>query len=235
MMVSKNYYMKNQINLLIAAMFISLLVSSCASLTGFEEGRTLGEENMEVGVSVNYTSVPDLFEDEIATDSINIGFPNIELNYKYGVTDKLDIGAKASTNLNVSTYAKYQLVGDHVSSFALAPGLEVGTIAGLGYSVGIPVYMSVYPTKNLAININPRFMYQFVTGLESSGVTYAGGNLGLLFGSKHKFGVDFGYYKIGGNGAGNNLLTFGIGGKFRFGDFAASESSDSSKKRRRKR
>lgn len=195
-------------------------MSSCASLTGLEEGKTLGEGNSEMGVSLNFTSVPDLFDDEeiFDTTSVNATFPNIEVNYKYGITDKLDVGGKLSTNFNASAYAKYQVVGDESSTFALSPGLEVGSVAGLAYNVSVPIYASIYPTQNFAINLAPRFMYQFITGDTSEGLTYLGGNVGLLFGSKHKFGLDFGYYKISQDGS-PNLLTIGLGGKFRFGDY----------------
>ncbi|MFT4536123.1 MAG: hypothetical protein ACJA1A_001219 [Saprospiraceae bacterium] len=218
---------------LICTIIIAFLMSSCASLTGFEEGRTLGAENSEIGVSLNYVKAPNLFDDESSSsdDLDNIGFPNIELNYKYGVTNKLDVGGKISTNLNGSTYAKYQVVGDNSSKFALSPGLEIGTILGSAYSIGIPIYTSIYPTDNVTININPRFMYQFVSAGPTEGATYIGGNFGLMFGKKNKFGIDIGYYNVGVVGENQALLTFGFGGKFRFGDFDTG-SSKSSRKRR---
>lgn len=218
--------MKLNFNNFLFAFMATLFLSSCASLTGFEEGKTLGEENAEFGISANYTSAPNLFDDELEADSIigAIGFPNIELNYKYGVMENLDVGIKLSTNFNSSAYAKYQVVGDKSSKLALSPGFEVGTILGAAYSVGVPIYASYYPTPNFAINVNPRFMYQSITGDVASGATYLGGNLGLMFGKKHKFGLDFGYYNVGSDGNNNTLVTFGIGGKFRFGDFDSSSS-----------
>jgi hypothetical protein len=239
--------MKFSINQFLFAFVASMLLASCASLTGFEEGKTLGADNSEFGISANYIRAPNLFEDELEADSLVgiVGFPNIELNYKYGITEKIDVGAKVSTNFNSSAYAKYQLVGDKSSKFALSPGFEVGTILGAAYSIGVPVYASYYPTPNFAINVNPRFMYQSITGDISSGATYLGGNLGLMFGKKHKFGLDFGFYNVGSGGTSNNLITFGLGGKFRFGDFDNSssrfddEESDSRRsnrsKKRRKR
>lgn len=232
----KTFYMKTQLNYLLGTLFCLFLLSSCASLTGFEEGRVLGEDVSEFGVSVNYVQTPDLFDSEEfeGPDSLNstIGFPNIEFNYKRGINDKMDVGGRLSTNLAASTYLKYQVVGDRSSKFALSPGLEFGTVLGAAYSVGIPVYASIYPTEGIAINLNPRFIYQFVTGAESDGAAYLGGNLGLMFGKKNKFGLDFGYYKVTTDGTTNNLLTFGIGGRFRFGDGVGS-SSGSSKRRKR--
>lgn len=205
---------------------LCILLTSCASLTGFEEGRTLGEGNNEFGVSLNYVNTPDIFSDdeEITGD---IGFPNLEFNYKRGITEKLDVGGRVSTNLNASTYAKYQLVGDRNSSFALSPGLELGTVFGIAYTVAVPVYASIYPTESITINVNPRFVFQTIPGEDS--FNYLGGNVGLLFGKKNKFGFDFGYYAVGGEGLGTstNLLTFGVGGRFRFGENIDSASSSS--------
>lgn len=229
-----NINMSKQINLLLAAIVCVFFISSCASLTGFEEGRVLGEENSEITVSGNFTRVPDLFEDEFNAeiDSLNsaISFPNLELSFKRGITDKLDAGVRVSSNLNGSMFMKYQVVGDRSSSFALSPGFEAGTILGFAYNVGIPIYATYYPVEAVAINLTPRFMYQFITGAETSGASYLGGNFGLLFGKRNKFGIDIGYYKVGiGNGS-QPLFTVGLGGKFSFGD---GYSSSTNKNRKR--
>lgn len=235
LLVSQNTIMKKHLNFLLATAACIFFMSSCASLTGFEEGRALGEDNSELTVSGNFTRVPDLFEDEVITeiDTIDssISFPNLEFTYKRGITDKLDVGVRVSTNLNASTFVKYQVVGDGSSSFALSPGIEAGTVLGLAYNVGIPIYATYYPAEAVAINVTPRFMYQFITGDESSGVAYLGGNFGVLFGKKNKFGFDVGYYNVGIDGGSESLLTFGIGGKFRFGDYGTSSKGNKRSRR----
>lgn len=220
--------MKKQLNFLVATAVGILFMSSCASLTGFEEGRTLDKDNSELIVSANFTRVPDLFDDDDfqELDSINtsISFPNIEVSFKRGITEKLDVGIRASSNLNLSAFVKYQVVGDQSTPFALSPGLEIGTILGAAFNIGIPIYTTYYPAENVAVNLTPRFMYQSITGGQSSGATYLGGNFGLLFGKKNKIGLDIGYYSVdtqvvGESGGTQPLFTFGIGGKFRFGDY----------------
>lgn len=88
---------------------LSLFVSGCATMTGFEEGRTLGENNSEFGGSVNLTVAPDLFGNDADIDNIN-SFPNLELGYKYGALDDLDVGIRVNSNLNLGVYTKYQLL-----------------------------------------------------------------------------------------------------------------------------
>lgn len=224
-------------NLLFYSLCLSVLImftSSCASLTGFEEGRTVGEGNSELIFSGNLTSVPDLLDDDPSNTLEDLSFPNIEVSYKYGVSEKFDVGLRANTTFAVSGFGKYQLVGDKSSSFALSGGLEIGTFAGITYTFGVPIYTSFYLTDAITLNVNPRFLYQLPIAANSlDGITYLGGNVGLLFGRKNKFGIDFGFYGLGGlAGDGRNLTTIGVGGKFKFGD---NDSSSSSKGRSRRR
>jgi len=127
--------MKSNLILLLAIFGSIIFLSSCVSLTGFEEGRSLGEGNSEIIISGNLTRVPDILDDEVGLDSLDtsISFPNLEFSYKRGFSDKLDVGGRFGSNLAVNAYAKYQLVGDKSSSFALAPGLEIGTVLGLEF------------------------------------------------------------------------------------------------------
>lgn len=202
----------------LSSIMILLFLSGCATMTGFEEGRTLGENNSEVGGSVNLTVAPDLFGDDADIDDIS-SFPNLELGYKYGVLDDLDVGIRVNSNLNLGVYTKYQLLGGKNSNYALSTGFEFSSFTWITYAVQIPVYTSIYPAEDLAININPRLVYQFSAGGGlNGGVTYLGGNVGFLYGKKHKFGVDLGYYSLGVDGSRTGLFNIGVGGKFRFGD-----------------
>ena len=207
-------------HIILVALFIGLLtLSSCASLTGFEEGRVLGEGNKEFDVSLNFTRAPDLFDDDSLNDlQDNLIFPNIDVSFKYGINDKIDIGVKGSTNSNYSFLSKYQLVGDNNSKFALSPGLEIGTILGHAYTFGIPVYTSYYPNESITINFTSRFTFQTLNSIENINAGYLGGNFGVLFGQKNKFGFDIGYYSVGVEGISRTLFTVGVGGKFPIGD-----------------
>jgi hypothetical protein len=221
----------------------TFLMSSCASVTGFEEGRTLGEENSEFGASINFISSPDLLTEDGDFEVFNL--PNIEVVYKYGAMEKLDIGGRVSSNFNIGTFAKYQVVGDRTSQFALSPGFEIATFLGLGYAFHIPLYASIHPTQNVSININPRYVWILINdnNIENDGANYLGGNVGLLIGKRHKFGIDIGLYNIGGIQSNSKLFTIGIGGRFRFGNNMTPMSSsggddgrernDRRKKRRR--
>jgi hypothetical protein len=204
---------------------IAVFLTNCASLTGFQDGRTVGQNNVELSASVNFSQSPDFndWEEEIENDSTNIPnffFPNFEFGGRYGITDKVDISLRLNTNLNLGVGAKVQVLGDQESTAALSLGAEVGTfglLSGL-WNVQVPVYFSLHPRENLAWYLSPRYIYQFSSfaGAEN-GLNYLGGNTGLLFGNRHKFGFDIGYYNVGADGNSLGLIQIGIGGRFALG------------------
>lgn len=224
--------------------FINVIVfgvffSSCASLTGYQDGRSVGEGNGEAMISLNFSQSPtfsDLEELDEIEEIPSFTFPNIELAGKYGATEKLDITLRMNTNLNLGVGAKYQMIGDRTSQFALGLGAEAGTfglITGL-WNVQVPLYTSFHPSDKFTLYASPRYIYQFSTIGGVEGWNYLGGNFGFLFGSKHKFGLDIGYYQVGATGVDNiGLITAGIGGKFVFGNNTSSGGKSGKTKKRK--
>ncbi len=203
---------------------MALLLSNCASLSGFQDARTVGMDRADLAVSLNLSQSPDFndweeLEDSINADIPNFFFPSLEFGGRYGVAENVDINAKVNSNLNLSIGAKVQLLGDRESTTALAIGAEVGTfglISGL-WNVQIPVYLSLHPNERFSLYLSPRYIYQFSSYAGAdAGLNYIGGNAGLLFGRRHKFGLDIGYYNVGNSNIDNSigLLQIGIGGRF---------------------
>ncbi|MBK8701611.1 MAG: hypothetical protein IPN29_19490 [Saprospiraceae bacterium] len=235
-----------KISTILFALAAMIFLTGCASLTGFQDGRTLGEQKVELGISLNVSQSPDFIDgeddDDGGLDDILV-FPNFELTGKYGVTEKFDLGLRLNTNLNFSINGKYQLFGDQTSPAALAIGTEVGTF-GIFYSlwnIQFPLYFSIHPEENFSWYLSPRYIFQFAGGNLGSSSNYLGGNTGLLFGSKHKIGIDLGYYRFNG---GNflfedefdaNVFTIGVGGKFVFGGKEGDEEPEPVKKTRKRR
>jgi len=203
-----------------AALFF---LSNCASITGFQDGRTVGEGNGDFYASLNFSTSPnfgDWRDDSVTVDVPTLAFPSIEVGGRYGVVEKVDLTLRMNTNLNVGLGTKFQLVGDRNSPFALALGAEVGSfgiILGL-LNVQIPLYLSVHPSETFSWYFTPRYIRQFSTfaGVQN-GLTYLGANTGFLFGKRSKFGVDLGYYRLGGIEESIPVIQFGLGGRFAFG------------------
>jgi hypothetical protein len=203
----------------------AFLLSDCASLAGFQDGRSLGKGTTELSGSLNFNTSPqfnDFDNDSIGVDVPTIFAPNLEFGVKHGVTEKIDVGFRISTNLNVAVAVKGQVVGDDQSPFALGLGLEAGTfglISGL-WNIQVPVFLSVHPSEKFTAYLNPKYIYQFSSYADlDGGLSYLGSNVGLLFGKRNKFGVDFGYYNLNAGDArdGIGLIQFGIGGRFALG------------------
>ena len=101
-----NYFIMNlstkNFSFYIAIAIIALFISGCASLTGFQDGRAVGEGNGEISASLNLSQSPEFSNDDFGIDSSdnsfpNLYFPNLEVGGKYGITDKLDIIFKLSS------------------------------------------------------------------------------------------------------------------------------------------
>lgn len=207
-----------------------LLASGCATITGFQTGRTVGEDAGEVSLSLNFANAANFDtddgnnnEDEIL-QSATLGF--LELGGRYGVSEKVDIGLRLNTTLNFLTDVKVQVVGDQFSPFAMSLGAGFG---GFGFISGggmllnfqVPVYTSYHPSDNFAVYLSPRYIGQFATALnETSGLlNYYGANAGFEVGGKTRFGFDVGYYGLSGadSEVSSNIFQLGLGMKFRFG------------------
>lgn len=215
--------MKNKFTSLLALALAGIFLSQCASLTGFQDGRSVGKSNGEISASLNLSQSPDFNDWEDAGDSISIPnfyIPSLEFGGRFGVAEKIDLTFRFNTNLNIGLGVKAQVVGDRESKVALALGAEAGTfglITGL-WNFQVPVYFSLHPTQKFSWYLTPRYVYQFSSFVGAdSGANYIGGNTGLLFGERNKFGLDLGYYRLGAGGESIGLLQIGIGGRFAIG------------------
>ncbi|MCS6928124.1 MAG: hypothetical protein NZM43_01380 [Saprospiraceae bacterium] len=215
--------MYKQLSLGLPLGIIALFLGGCASLTGFHDGRTVGKEQGDFYMSLNFSSSPNFREfdrDSLNANFPTLSFPNLEFGGRYGVGEKVDITLRLNTNLNMGLGAKFQLIGDAQSPFAMALGTELGSfgiILGL-LNLQVPLYLSVHPSEVFAWYLTPRYIRQFTTysSLENA-LSYYGGNTGILIGKRHKFGVDIGYYRVGGIDSPISLTQFGLGGRFAFG------------------
>ena len=218
----------------IAGLFFT---KSCASLSGFEEGRTLKEEQSSLQVNFNTMQVNEFTSSDDGIFDFEY-FPNLEVGYKYGFSEKFDLGFKANTFGNVGINAKYQIVGDKRSPFAMSLGTEIYSFAFVGlFNAHIPLYMSYYPSEKLTFNIAPRYVIQFgsISDDVIRSIHYVGGNTGFMYGKKNKIGLDFGYHRLF-NPDGDNIgmVNIGIGAKFVFGGEKVIQEVPTSSGRKRK-
>ena len=176
-------------------------------MNGFEEGRALGKGNTELTLSASYAELANYHTYTEGRDDVPKRFkmPVLEGNVKLGVSDRWDVGGKFNSSLNLALYYRHQMIGDQTSRFALSSGLEISMAMPSAFTVQVPVFMTYYFNEKLALNVAPRGVYLFgsekIDGEESlfssdAETTFLGGNLGLLYGKKVKYGIDLGLYSV---------------------------------------
>lgn len=170
--------MKTQITLLgMLAIVCSLFLSSCVSMSSMQTARTLGQGNTEMAIgasTVKYEFVSN--EDTLDAKTITG-----EIDWRYGITDKLDVGVKASIIGTSGAYAKYQFLGDDESAFAGSGGVGLGFLtieSGSGEfktkskttDVSVPLYFSYHPNDWFSIYTSPRYTLRNIknTDVDSS-------------------------------------------------------------------
>ena len=213
--------MKNLNYLLICC--AAVFFTGCFSFSNLQSAKTLGKGESEFGVSVGYIGFVD--------GELNGTFPvpTLEIQGKYGVSDKADIGLKFS-NIGISVASlKYQFVGDKSSKFAAATGLGLGgTLVGFNlgdegnlrfFQIEVPLHLSFHPSDKFAMYFSPKY---FGIGGAFAGEAGMSHLLffspGLEFGRRFKFGLEFNVgAPLNDFTLSSGLITqFGLGFKYNF-------------------
>ena len=199
-----------------------VLWGSCAQISTFQTARTTPKDEGEIGLSLGVAGISGGF----GTNE-SFALPSLEFWGRYGLGQKTDLGIKISTGMSGVIDIKQQLVGDQVSKFALAVGPGLGlqgvVLDKVIFQAHLPLHMSYHPGERTAWYLTPRYVYQGVIG--EGGINYLGASLGVLFGRKIKFGLEYSFSRILDNVAdvpnefadedfGANLYNIGFGVKF---------------------
>jgi hypothetical protein len=201
----------------------ALLLSGCVSMSSMQTGRSVGQGNTEINVGGSGVKYGFIVGSE-ATDTASVSAPMLEADFRYGVTEKLDIGGKVSLLGTSGLYGKYQFLGDRESVLAGSVGagfgyLQLGADSGVDetsfsiFDLTVPVYFSVHPAKWIGIYATPRYTLRLAGGASH----WFGGTGGIRLGNR--FGGFAEYSLFTSSNATTNLsqvafgLSFGIGGK----------------------
>jgi hypothetical protein len=195
----------NKISTVIIPLLILILFSSCASMSTMQTARTTDKNKFAyiVGLSVVKTDIP------IGTiDTIKINAPVVDLGVRYGVTDKLDVGAKISIIGTATIDVKYQFLGDKTSKIAGSIGLGGGYISLQInaskihlYDFMLPVYFSYHPTNWLGLYCCPKYVFRItnnndyinntITNISSH---WYGATGGIRIGKRIAFLAEYSYF-----------------------------------------
>lgn len=170
---------------------VVLMASSCVNLSSFQTAKPVGKDSGEISIAAGGL----IFSEPIGSESL--GIPYLEIGGRYGVGEKVDIGLKLSSVSFFTFDAKFQIVGDETSKFAMAPGPGFGYIGSAGgtsiFNATIPLHMSYHPSQTFAFYFTPRYSTIFAAGGGGGSLNYLGGNIGFITGKKIEFGFDLAY------------------------------------------
>jgi hypothetical protein len=185
-------------------LFILGLLAGCASMSTMQTARVTDKNEFGFGVGGG------VVKSEIALgtfDTIKINAPFLEGSLRYGVTDKIDVGARVTIIGTAVVDGKYQFLGNKTSKFAGSVGFGVGylNIVSGGnnseiFDLMAPVYLSYYPTEWLSIYTSPRYVYRInsyrteekFTGMDNS--HWYGITGGVRIGGKTAFIGEYSYF-----------------------------------------
>lgn len=179
---------------LIAGQFLS----SCLSLDSHTTGRTIGKDKIEGNVSLNAGQSDMNQYDPLDLDA---GFLIMNADAKFGITDRLDLGAQFTSSGMIAGTAKFQFLGDSSSLIASSATVRAGVapynlLQGLVFAGGSGgIAFSVHPTDKFAIYAHPQFYFthyeELLLGNPSSEFfTLYGIHAGVQFGSYDKVSLE---------------------------------------------
>ncbi len=199
----RNLKIKLSLNSVSTAVILAILLSSCVSMSTMQTARVTekGEVGYGFGGGMVNSEIP------IGTlDTLSIGAPFLEASARYGLTDKLDVGAKLTIIGTSSVDAKYQFLGDNKSLIAGSIGLGAGYLSitndeteSVIVDLMVPAYFSIHPVDWLSLYCSPKYLYR-INGYTSNGVTgfsnshIYGATAGIRLGKKFAFLAEYSYF-----------------------------------------
>lgn len=157
------------------ALMLSFASGGCASLADMTTAQPLGAQRFECGVALTF--YPSLQEPEI------LGLPALDLSFRYGVSDRVDVGLRVSTMLMVMLDTKIVLVDadDHGVALMPAAGVSFAPLVsdkivrgGLMVQLDLPVLVDYRPDATHTLTLSPRYTVLLVPG-EGAARHYLGG------------------------------------------------------------
>lgn len=191
---------------------LSALTTACVNSSTLQTAKALDPGSQRVLVGGGFYSSPDINADtsEATGSEVTLAMPYMELGYRRGIVDKVEVGAKVTVPGTAGIDGKYQFLD--AGDFALAAGLGVGYLKLTSGSEGmettssivdatVPVYASYDVAKAFALYTAPKYVLRYAsstdeTGMSSSGVNHlVGATVGTRLGNRWGLFVETSYLK----------------------------------------
>jgi len=190
----------------------SALTTGCVNSSTLQTAKALDPGHGRVLVGGGFYTSPQINSDtsEATGSDVTLALPYMELGYRRGIIDKLELGAKVTVPGTSGIDAKYQFLD--AGKFALATGLGVGYLSiesGEGMDkvsskivdTTVPVYASYDVAKAFALYTAPKYVLRYGSskdgeGMSSSGLDHlVGGTVGTRLGNKWGLFLESSYLK----------------------------------------
>ena len=150
-----------------------ILFCKCSSMSSLKTARVT--KKGDVGFAIGYGNV---LNDEGEEPFSRIYF--WELNIRYGLAEKCDIGVEIGLPAPIALDIKYQLIGNDTSFVACGAGLGIAVFSFSEMNLGVilPLYLSIHPSEMIGIYTSPRFLSFYGVGI-TSGIRF-GKDVALL-------------------------------------------------------
>jgi hypothetical protein len=204
----------------------SALTTACVNSSTLQTAKALDPGRGRVLVGGGFYTSPDINADasEASSSDVTLALPYMELGYRRGIVDKVELGAKVTIPGTAGIDGKYQFLD--AGKFALATGVGVGYLKLTSGSEGmeakstivdttVPLYVSYDVAKPFALYTAPKYVLRYASstdsdGMSSSGLdhlvgatvgTRLGSKLGLFLESSYLKSVssDFGAFQVNGS------------------------------------
>ena len=197
-----------------ALTLISLaLTSACVNMSTLQTAKSLDPGKQRILVGGGYYASPSVDADasEATGEDISLALPYMEVGYRRGIVQNLELGAKVTIPGTVGLDAKYQLVSR--GKFAAAAGLGGAYLSIESgaeddpmkaktklVDIIVPFYVSYDVAKPLAVYMAPKYVARFASSTDEMGTVsgtshLAGATLGTRLGSRAGLFLETSYLK----------------------------------------
>lgn len=166
----------------------SALTTACVNSSTLQTAKALDPGHQRILVGGGFYSSPSINADanQASNGSVEaLAMPYMELGYRRGIIDKLELGAKATIPGTAGIDAKYQFLD--AGKFALAAGVGAGYLKLTSGSDGmetstkiidttVPIYASYDLAKSFAVYTAPKYVLRYAKSIDEMGQASSGLN-----------------------------------------------------------
>lgn len=166
---------------------LSAFTTACVNSSTLQTAKSLDPGSQRVLVGGGFYSSPDINADasEASGSEVTLAMPYMELGYRRGIVDKVEVGAKVTVPGTAGIDGKYQFLD--AGKLALAAGAGIGYLKLTSGSEGmetsssiidatVPLYASYDLAKAFAVYTAPKYVLRYASSTDSDGMSSSGIN-----------------------------------------------------------